>query len=87
MNNLRNSSQNLESWDGMMTADSHTAVVVSQMRGAFRTRILNAALGADLAKTYTWAQSKCSSIALLLSSRASGCRKILPATLFVSRFL
>jgi len=48
----------LESWDGMMTADSHTAVVVSQMRGAFRTRILNAALGADLAKTYTWAQSE-----------------------------
>jgi len=48
----------LETWDGMMSADSHTAAVVSQMRGAFRTRILNAALGPDLAKTYTWAQSE-----------------------------
>jgi len=48
----------LDSWDGMMTADSHTAVVVSQMRGAFRTRILNAALGPDLLKAYTWAQSE-----------------------------
>src|SRR5205807_3884770 len=48
----------LESWDGMMSADSHTAAVVSQMRGAFRTRVLNAALGPDLLKTYTWAQSE-----------------------------
>jgi len=47
-----------ESWDGMMSADSHTAAVVSQMRGAFRTRVLNAALGPDLLKTYTWAQSE-----------------------------
>ncbi|HEX7721815.1 MAG TPA: penicillin acylase family protein [Pyrinomonadaceae bacterium] len=47
-----------ESWDGMMSADSHTAVLVSQMRGAFRMRVLNAALGPDLAKTYNWAQSE-----------------------------
>lgn len=48
----------LESWDGMMNASSHTAVMVSQMRGAFRTRVLNAALGADLAKTYGWAMAE-----------------------------
>ena len=48
----------LESWDGMMNADSHTAAIVSQMRGAFRTRVLNAALGADLARIYTWAMSE-----------------------------
>src|SRR5205823_2714970 len=35
----------LETWDGMLTADSHLAPIVTQMRGAFRTRILNAALG------------------------------------------
>ena len=40
-----------------MTADSRMAVVVSQMRAAFRQRILNAALGAELAKTYTWPQA------------------------------
>ena len=48
----------LESWDGMMNADSHTAAIVSQMRGAFRTRIMNAALGPDLAKSYTWAMAE-----------------------------
>jgi penicillin amidase len=48
----------LESWDGMMTAGSHTAAVVSQMRGAFRTRVLNAALGPDMAKNYTWAMAE-----------------------------
>jgi penicillin amidase len=47
----------LETWDGTMTADSHTAAIVSQMRNAFRQRIFTAALGADLAKTYTWSQS------------------------------
>src|SRR5215471_12377341 len=48
----------LESWDGIMNADSHTAAIVSQMRGAFRTRVLNAALGPDLAKSYTWAMAE-----------------------------
>ena len=47
----------LESWDGMMNADSHTAAVASQMRGAFRTRVLNAALG-DFARSYTWSQAE-----------------------------
>lgn len=47
----------LESWDGMMVAESKVAPVVSQMRTAFRQRILNGALGPDLAKTYGWAQA------------------------------
>ncbi|HYW74390.1 MAG TPA: penicillin acylase family protein, partial [Pyrinomonadaceae bacterium] len=51
-------STDLEAWDGMMNADSHAAAVVSQMRGAFRTRILNAALGPDLAKSYAWPQGE-----------------------------
>ena len=48
----------LESWDGMMSADSRMAVIVAQMRPAFRARILNAALGPDLAKGYGWPESE-----------------------------
>jgi penicillin G amidase len=48
----------LESWDGLMNADSHTAAVVSQMRGLFRTRILTAAMSQDLYSNYAWAQSE-----------------------------
>jgi penicillin amidase len=48
----------LETWDGMMRADSRVAVIVSQMRGAFRSRILNAALGPDLSKAYGWPESE-----------------------------
>jgi penicillin amidase len=48
----------LQSWDGMMNADSHMAALVSQMRGLFRTRILRAELGPDLYSNYTWAQSE-----------------------------
>ena len=48
----------LESWDGMMSADSRMAVIVAQMRPAFRARILNAALGAELAKGYGWPESE-----------------------------
>jgi penicillin amidase len=44
----------LETWDGLMVADSRVAPIVSQMRTAFKQRILIAALGADLAKTYGW---------------------------------
>jgi penicillin amidase len=43
----------LETWDGMMSADSRMAVVVSQLRTAFRQRIINAALG-PLATGYFW---------------------------------
>jgi penicillin amidase len=48
----------LESWDGMMSADSRMAVIVSQMRTAFRQRVLNAALGAELAKIYAWPEAE-----------------------------
>ena len=47
----------LESWDGMMSADSRMAVVVSQMRSAFRQRVISAALGPELAKIYGWPEA------------------------------
>src|SRR5438876_8395926 len=47
-----------ETWDGMMNADARVAVIASQMRSAFRQRILNAARGPDLAKGYVWPESE-----------------------------
>lgn len=43
-----------EKWDGRMAADSQVAPIVAQMRIAFRSRVLNAALGEDLFKIYAW---------------------------------
>ena len=43
-----------EKWDGRMAADSHAAPLLAQMRIAFRSRVLNAALGPDLFKVYGW---------------------------------
>jgi penicillin G amidase len=56
--NVQKLISDLESWDGMMSADSRMAVIVAQMRPAFRTRILNAALGPELAKVYGWPESE-----------------------------
>jgi penicillin amidase len=45
---------NFDSWDGLVVADSRVALLVQQMRVAFRTRVLTAALGDDLVKVYQW---------------------------------
>lgn len=45
--------KDLESWDGLMSADSRMAIVVSQLRLSFRQKIFNAALG-PLASGYFW---------------------------------
>lgn len=47
----------LEGWDGRMEADSRAALLASQIRAAFRRRIFQAALGAELAKDYSWGNS------------------------------
>jgi penicillin amidase len=41
-------------WDGQVTAESRVAPLLAQMRAAFRSRILTAALGNDLVKLYSW---------------------------------
>jgi penicillin amidase len=51
---LRKFVTDLETWDGLLVPDSRVAPIVSQMRTAFKQRILNAALGPDLSKTYGW---------------------------------
>lgn len=43
-----------DQWDGLVNADSHVAPVLQQMRSAFRSRVLTAALGPDLIKIYQW---------------------------------
>ena len=55
---LRETVEALEKWNGEVTADSHVAPLVSQMRSAFRSRILTAALGPDLVKVYVWHNSE-----------------------------
>ncbi|PWT92704.1 MAG: hypothetical protein C5B55_05835 [Blastocatellia bacterium] len=44
----------LESWDGQVNAESRGALIASQMRIAFRSKILTATLGQDLVKSYQW---------------------------------
>jgi penicillin amidase len=51
---LREALAELERWDGMLEVSSHAAPLVAQMRSAFRLRILTAALGEQLAKSYSW---------------------------------
>jgi penicillin amidase len=43
-----------ESWDGLVNAESRIAPLVSQMRLAFRSRVLTAALGNELVRNYQW---------------------------------
>ena len=43
-----------EKWDGLLKVDSAVAPVVAQMRIAFRTRIINAALGTERARSFGW---------------------------------
>ena len=45
----------LQGWDGRMTSDSHAALLVNEIRIAFRNRILNDALGAERAARFGWA--------------------------------
>jgi penicillin amidase len=44
----------LESWDGKLNVESRVAPLVAQMRLAFRSKILNAALGETLVRSYQW---------------------------------
>ncbi|HKY42975.1 MAG TPA: penicillin acylase family protein, partial [Pyrinomonadaceae bacterium] len=52
---LRATLDAFEKWDGQVKAESTVAPLVSQMRQAFRSRILRAALGPDLIRNYGWA--------------------------------
>ena len=51
---LRATLDAFEKWDGRVNAESTVAPVASQMRLAFRSKILTGALGPDLVKNYQW---------------------------------
>jgi penicillin amidase len=51
---LRSVIASFENWDGLLNMDSRTAPWVAQMRLAFRTRIINAAVGEERAKSFGW---------------------------------
>src|SRR6185369_9667301 len=51
---LRATLEAFEKWDGRVNAESTVAPIVSQMRLAFRSKILATALGPDLVKNYQW---------------------------------
>ncbi|HEV7397759.1 MAG TPA: penicillin acylase family protein [Pyrinomonadaceae bacterium] len=44
-----------EKWDARLNAESAVGPVAAQMRIAFRTRIINAAIGEERARTFGWA--------------------------------
>jgi penicillin amidase len=44
----------LEKWDGLLQVDSSEAPYVAQMRIAFRSRIINAAIGPEKARSFGW---------------------------------
>lgn len=56
-NQMRESLASFAAWDGRLDADSKVAPVVAQMRIAFRQRVLQAALGDQLFKTFVWPNS------------------------------
>jgi penicillin amidase len=51
---LRASLDAFEKWDGRINAESTVAPLLAQMRLGFRSKILTAALGPDLVKTFQW---------------------------------
>lgn len=51
---LRATLDAFEKWDGRANADSTVAPIVSQMRLAFRSRLIAGALGPDLARSFQW---------------------------------
>jgi penicillin amidase len=44
----------IEKWDGQVNAESTVAPLLFQMRAAFRSRVLTAALGEELVKMFGW---------------------------------
>lgn len=51
---LREAVAAFDTWDGQLNVDSRVAPLAAEMRIAFRTKILNAAIGEERAKTFGW---------------------------------
>jgi penicillin G amidase len=44
----------LQAWDGRVSADSRAALLVAELRSAFRRRVLTHLLGEERARTFSW---------------------------------
>ena len=51
---LRATLEAFEKWDGRLNAESTVGPIAARMRLAFRSKILNAALGPELVRTFQW---------------------------------
>src|SRR4029453_14463796 len=51
---LRETIAALEGWDGHLNAEARVAPLVSQMRLAFRSKIITGALGLERTRMYAW---------------------------------
>ncbi len=51
---LRQTLAAFDSWEGRLNVESPVAPLVTQMRIAFRTRIIDAAIGKELARSFGW---------------------------------
>lgn len=68
---LRATLDAFEKWDGNVSADSPVAPIVSQMRLAFRSKILAAALGPELVRNYQWSNFD-TTLDRILTTRPAG---------------
>jgi len=68
---LRATLDDFEKWDGRVNAESTVAPIASQMRIAFRSKILTAALGPELVRNYQWSNFDTTLDRVLIEQRAA----------------
>lgn len=68
---LRATLDAFEKWDGRVNAESTVAPIAAQMRLAFRSKILTAALGQELVRNYQWSNFDTTLDRVLVEQRAA----------------
>jgi len=68
---LRATLDAFEKWDGRVSAESTVAPIAAQMRIAFRSKILTAALGQELVRNYQWSNFDTTLDRVLVEQRAA----------------
>ena len=68
---LRATLDAFEKWDGRVNAESTVAPIAAQMRIAFRSKILTAALGQELVRNYQWSNFDTTLDRVLVEQRAA----------------
>ena len=76
---LRATLDAFEKWDGQVNAESTVAPIAAQMRIAFRSKILTAALGSELVRNYQWSNFDTTLDRVLTEQRATWLPKEFPS--------